>query len=156
MPFTDRHTFSNNGSFLLWMAIFITVFDTSFEIYRMSCRKDALFKLSARNSKLQVIPISMVAVDNLSLCARMCIHENTCKSINYNVFNKSCEILSKNKSDVGNDMIKNADNWRHYEPIIYEVCYVLHSVIKWIVSILIFTSKERCNCLLSVVYGALL
>ena len=88
----------------------------------MSCRRDALFKLSARNSKLQVIPISMVAVDNLSLCARMCIHENTCKSVNYNVFNKSCEILSKSKSEVGNDMIKNADNWRHYEPIIYEVC----------------------------------
>ena len=122
MSLTIRHTSSKNGPTLLLIVILVTVFDISFEIYRMSCRKDALFKLSARNSKLQVIPISMVAVDNLSLCARMCIHENTCKSLNYNVFNKSCEILSKSKSEVGNDMIKNADNWRHYEPIIYEVC----------------------------------
>ena len=99
----------------------ITAFDTSFEIYRQSCRRDALFKLSARNSKLEVIPISLVTVDSLSLCARMCVRENACKSINYNVFNKSCEVLSKSKWEVGNVMLKNADNWRHYEPISYEV-----------------------------------
>ena len=121
MPFTNRHTLSNNGFTLLSIVIFITVFDTSFEIYRMSCRRDALFKLSARNSKLEVTPISMETVDNLSLCARMCVHENTCKSINYNVFNKSCEVLSKSRLEVGNDMLKNADNWRQYEPITYEV-----------------------------------
>ena len=137
MPLKYRHTFSNNGSILLSIAIFITVFDTSFEIYRKSCRRDALFKLSARNSKLEVTPISMVTVDNLSLCARMCVHENTCKSINYNVFNKSCEVLSKSKLEVGNDMVKNADNWRHYEPIAYEVCFVFHSVTEQIGLILL-------------------
>ena len=126
MQFTNRHTFSSNWPTLLSIVIFITVFDTSFEIYRQSCRRDALFKLSARNSKLEVIPISMVTVDNLSLCARMCVHKNTCKSINYNVFNKSCEVLSKSRLEVGNDVLKNADNWRHYEPIANEVYVKLY------------------------------
>ena len=100
---------------------FINAIQMSSEVYRISCRRDALFKMSAKNSKLEVVPISISTLQQLYLCARLCLSVNACKCFNYNVHTKSCEALSKNKQEVGNDKLKNAENWNYYEPIMYEV-----------------------------------
>ena len=99
-------------------SFFINAIQMSSEVYRISCRRDAM---SAQNSKLEVVPISVSTLQQLYLCARLCLSMNTCKCFNYNVHTKSCEALSKNKQEVGNDKLRNAENWNYYEPIMYEV-----------------------------------
>ena len=108
------------SAFLFSMIAFNAITQT-IEIYRMSCRKDVLFKLSADNSKLEAVLISTATQKYLHLCARMCLSKNTCKSFNYNAINKSCEILPQNKQEAGAEKLKEASGWKYYQPLIYEV-----------------------------------
>ena len=105
----------------LFFMIAFNVITQTIEIYRMNCRKDVLFKLSAVNSKLEAVLISTATQKNLHLCARMCLSKNTCKSFNYNAITKSCEILSQNKQEAGAEKLKVASGWKYYQPLIYEV-----------------------------------
>ena len=112
-----------NWGNLISIIFIINAIELSLEIHRMSCRRHAMFKISARNSKLDVIPISTKTMQHLSLCAKMCLGENTCKTLNYNAQLKSCEALSQTKQEAGNNKTTSANGWDYYEPVIYEVSY---------------------------------
>ena len=106
---------------LLSLIFFITAIEFSSEINQMSCRRDTMFRLLTRNSKLNVVPIFTKTMEHLSFCTHECLSENACKSFNYNAQSKSCEALSKTRQEAGDDKTKYADGWDYYEQVIYEV-----------------------------------
>ena len=87
-------------------------------IYRSSCRKDTLFKITDRNVKINGDLLTSNFQKGLSYCVRQCVEIDGCMSINYNqnVLNSSnCEILSISKN--GTLLLESVSGWNHYEPI---------------------------------------
>ena len=81
-----------------------------------------MFRLSAGNSKLNLVPIFTKTLEYLS-CAHKCLSANACKSFNYNAQSKSCEALAKTRQEAGDNEITYADGWDYYEQLIHEVSY---------------------------------
>ena len=96
-------------------------------LYRSQCRKDALFKLTDQNTKVvQNISRNFPAA-TLSRCARACLGDHTCKSINYSPSTSfstaeyNCETLATTKYESLQSMITSHNGWNHYEPVNIEV-----------------------------------
>ena len=87
------------------------------EIFRFPCKKDAVFKLVKRNSRLDASIASTTVAQTLSICAKNCIDISLCKSFNYNADSKSCEALSGSRMTVGDAKLLTTGSWKHYEPV---------------------------------------
>eukprot|EP00794_Sanderia_malayensis_P002969 gene2969-3422_t len=95
-------------------------------IYRSSCRRDALFKATDTDKKLSGQTANLITsthVESLPLCARMCVQEEMkqCRSINYkkNPASKSdnnCQILNIDKNST-TAVLHQSAGWKHYEPV---------------------------------------
>ena len=102
------------------------------EIFRSSCRTDGLFKITDRNAKLDSIKISSLKVPSLSICARNCIKESSCLSINYNPgisSQENCELLASNKSTIGASLISST-GWKHYNPVTQQVIELYYTYLQ--------------------------
>ena len=106
---------------LIAIATIFSAIAKTMQIYRSECRRDVLFKIAARNARLDVVTISIKALARLHLCAKACLDESACKSINYNAVTGSCHTLSRNRQDVSSDKMKSDDGWNFYQPFYYEV-----------------------------------
>ena len=95
------------------------------QIFRSNCRADGMFKLTDRNSKLDSLKISSLKVSSLSICAKNCIKESSCLSINYHPVTSSqenCELLASNKSTAGASLVS-VTGWKHYDPVRQQVSF---------------------------------
>ena len=108
-----------NAVYLLFSCHFVVV--SGVQIYRGNCRKESLFKIGGRGTRLDANIISSKTSPRLSLCAKSCIDETSCKSFNYNVVALICQLLSKDKNDVGVEKLVAVDGWNHYQPIEFMV-----------------------------------
>eukprot|EP00795_Rhopilema_esculentum_P013208 gene13208-4024_t len=104
-----------NAVYLLLSCHFVAV--NSVQIYRGNCRKESLFKIGGRGTRLDANIISSKTSSRLSLCAKSCIDEASCKSFNYNVVALICQLLSKDKNDVGAEKLLAVEGWNYYQPV---------------------------------------
>ena len=99
----------------------MTIFASSavcVQIHRSSCRKDSLFKIAARNSKLNGGLISSINVTDLSSCVKSCLDTDTCQSVNYlddGINNPTCELL--NAMLPGSGSLVSSSGWKFYQPV---------------------------------------
>ncbi len=95
------------------------------QIFRYECRKDGLFKLVARNAKLESSQILLMTTSlvSLSQCAKLCVDEIFCMSLNYNPITTDCEILIESRNPLGNKTLSSIPGWKHYEPVMNRVSY---------------------------------
>ncbi len=101
-----------------------SVFNNGHKIHRSSCRKDALFKLTDRNKKLQGQASNVIGssrVKSLPLCVKLCMQPPNCRSINYKSepgsnTEKNCQLLDIDKSN-STAQLTEAAGWKHYEPV---------------------------------------
>ena len=105
--------------YLITFCNFVVV--SGVQIYRGNCRKESLFKIGGRGTRLDGNIISSKTSSKLSLCAKSCIDETSCKSFNYNVVALICQLLSKDKNDVGVEKLVAAQGWNHYHPVEFMV-----------------------------------
>ena len=84
------------------------------QIFRSSCRKDALFKVTRRNAKLRNSTLASQQTNSLSRCAKLCINSKSCISINFNKMIGQCELLEKNSTTATAELHV---DWSHYEPV---------------------------------------
>ena len=97
--------------------------NTTYQIYRDECKREATFKLAHRNKVLALqrflkLPIKASKQNSLSFCARECTSVSWCKAFNYKV-NKAttnCQLLGFNVSDFGAVLVVEP-GWKHYEPV---------------------------------------
>ncbi len=89
------------------------------QIIRFDCRKDGLFKLVARNTKLQGSQILLMTTSlvSLSQCAKLCVDKSLCMSLNYNPIATDCELLVESRNPIGNRTLSSISDWKHYEPV---------------------------------------
>ena len=95
----------------------------TYQIFRNPCRRDTLFKLENRHSKLSSDKLLSLVVPALAHCARGCLRDSNCLSLNYQPFVSSqvnCELLAGNKTTTG-AVIQSSTGWIHYSPVIQEV-----------------------------------
>ena len=115
----------------IWIKLSIGVIiwqsSESILLYRSQCRKDAIFKLTDKNTKVvQNISRNFPAA-TLSHCARACLGDHTCKSINYSPSasfltpENNCETLTTTKYESSQSMLSSQNGWNHYEPLNIEV-----------------------------------
>ena len=94
----------------------------TYKVYRSSCRRDGLFKLTDTNKKLGgTSDIVLSFQKTLSHCAVHCVRKESCMTINYNKWITSnaqmnCELVGIDKSNA-NAVLIAADAWAHYEPV---------------------------------------
>ncbi len=94
------------------------------KIFRSSCRRDALFKITDRNKKLLGQANSLIGssrVKSLPMCVKLCIEASGCRSVNYksestSSTERNCQLLDVAKSN-STAQLKDAAGWKHYEPI---------------------------------------
>ena len=99
----------------------------STEVYRSYCRRDAIFRLVASNTRLDA-PVIAIEVAHTSIeCSIECIHDSLCNSFNYNVKIKKCEKLSGNRATVGASKLVASNSWEYYEPEEIQVITLLLS-----------------------------
>ena len=112
---------------LLTYSLVVTVISISMckaEIFRSSCRNDALFKFTNKNKMLSgtaSIVVSQLATRNLSFCGKHCIHNSQCLSFNYKKQEPSsgstnCQLLNVVTTTSGTSLTS-ASGWTHYEPV---------------------------------------
>ena len=95
------------------------------KITRLSCRNEGTFKASGKDRIIKAsssILISNVKVASLAYCARNCIKANKCKSFVFKknaatAFEKNCQLLNAEGSNVSLDEIQNSAGWIYYEPL---------------------------------------
>ena len=110
-------------NYLFYVLVLINLHKEQGEIFRYSCRKDGLFKLIARDTKLKTTVNSTEKAKSLSLCAKYCIANNQCRSFNYQQSANQCEILQENKTTSITGTFSSASGWKHYAPIQGQVSY---------------------------------
>ncbi|XP_065051586.1 uncharacterized protein LOC135681186 isoform X2 [Rhopilema esculentum] len=115
LAFVVQQLIKMNTIFLLLSCHIIAV--NGVQIYRGNCRKESLFKIGGRGTRLDANIISSKTSSRLSLCAKSCIDEASCKSFNYNVVALICQLLSKDKNDVGAEKLLAVEGWNHYQPV---------------------------------------
>ncbi len=101
-----------------------TTFNDENKIFRSSCRRDALFKITERNKKLVGQANSLVGwsrVKSLPMCVKLCIEASGCRSVNYksestSSTERNCQLLDVAKSN-STVLLKDATGWKHYEPV---------------------------------------
>ena len=107
---------------LLFMIVAVCMIEASYDIYRSSCRRAAIFNIHTENSKLTGDIIAALYADLLSMCVRKCLQAANCRTINYKKATlngeKNCEILSNDKSSKA---LQAADGWNYYEALIQKV-----------------------------------
>ena len=85
------------------------------QIFRSTCRKDALFKVTTINAKLPSGLLVSKQTDGLNKCAKYCIDDkSSCISINFRKTDGQCELLEKNTSTA---TAQSGPGWNHYEPV---------------------------------------
>ncbi|XP_065053012.1 fibropellin-3-like [Rhopilema esculentum] len=85
-----------------------------YEIYKSSCRRYSVFRITDRGQKVTWGFIKRINASSLSFCLKGCLDESVCKSFNFNKgANDNCELLSSTRKS-GTTY---ADGWNHYEPI---------------------------------------
>ena len=84
------------------------------QIFRSSCRKDALFKVKTREGKLTSGILISKQTHGLDKCAKSCIDGSPCMSINYRKTDGFCQLLEKNSST---ETAQPSADWNYYEPI---------------------------------------
>ena len=87
-------------------------------IYRSSCRKGTLFKITDRNVKINGGLLTSNYQKGLSYCVRECVETDGCMLVNYNLNvldSSNCEILNISKN--GTLFLESVSGWNHYEPI---------------------------------------
>eukprot|EP00794_Sanderia_malayensis_P014221 gene14221-15704_t len=88
------------------------------QIFRNTCTRDGLFKIVQRDSRLDAVVLESVRVKSLAHCAKVCIDNQQCKSINYKTGTvKLCEVLSQSRQELGEVGLKTQSGWKHYEPV---------------------------------------
>ena len=117
---------------LLTYSLLVTVIDISMakaEIFRSSCRNDALFKFTNKNKMLSgaaSIVVSQLAVSHLSFCGKHCIHNSQCLSFNYkrqpSSGSTNCQLLNVVTTTSGTSLTS-ASGWTHYEPVNEVILY---------------------------------
>ena len=110
---------------MTWFLL-ITIFAWSldgadnYEIYRDQCRKEALFKITDRNVKINGGLIQTVHANSLAYCLKNCVDASACKTFNFKptsvTTELNCELLSATRVDSGMTSI-NSLGWKHYEPV---------------------------------------
>ena len=87
------------------------------QIHRSTCRKETLFKIAGRNSKLSGGLISSIVVKALSSCVKSCLNTDACQSVNYldDFNNPTCELLNTTLS--GGGSLVSINGWRFYQPV---------------------------------------
>ena len=93
------------------------------QFHRSGCRKETVFKIAARNSKLGHSLISSSEVKDISHCVKLCLDNNSCQSVNYldDKSNKpTCELLGSVFS--GNGSLISSNGWKFYQPVNTTVC----------------------------------
>ena len=125
---------SRYAVFLIYSSMFLLPLSFStYRIFRNPCRTDTLFRLQDQDSKLNSNKILSVVVASLSHCARNCLREPNCLSINYNPWispQTNCEILAGNKSSNG-AVLEASTGWKHYSPVTQEVISLVYPFLLW-------------------------
>lgn len=119
------------GYFLLSSIIICQFEANKAEIFRSTCRRDAVFKDTNKDNKLsgntENVISEMTAAGVLNCCIR-CVHDSRCISINYKENNsdggRNCQLLDIMKTSPGTSIIE-AVGWTHYEPV-DEVCVLIN------------------------------
>eukprot|EP00794_Sanderia_malayensis_P014223 gene14223-15706_t len=107
-------------SVILIIGIALTLLQpqTVAQIFRNTCTRDGLFKIVQRDSRLDAVVLESVSVKSLAHCAKVCIDNQQCKSINYKTGTvKLCEVLSQSRQELGEVGLKTKSGWKHYEPV---------------------------------------
>ncbi|XP_065069653.1 uncharacterized protein LOC135694729 [Rhopilema esculentum] len=94
------------------------------QIFRSACRRDALMKVTDRESKLVRNSFDIIEsspANTLPKCVVKCMRNSNCKSINFKkVFltnENNCEVLGITKSSTSSS-IASTSGWIHYEPVV--------------------------------------
>lgn len=104
------------------LVIFVILIRSKSEIFKSSCRNDALFKAMDRNTKLysSTATITDLIATSLAACSRNCIRAPKCLSINYKKYvsdtEKNCQLLDILKSNSSTQLTA-VNEWIHYEPV---------------------------------------
>ena len=87
-------------------------------IYRMECRRDAIYKATDKEKILNGGNlVSVINTVTLSHWAKQCTSHIQCKSFNFKKTGSSnCQILDIDKRN-SSGKIENAPGWIHYDPV---------------------------------------
>ena len=122
---------------VLYLNLIIWPSTGSAQIFRSSCRKDALFKATDRDKILSGLASNLLGstrVTSLALCAKACVNLPRCVSFNYKKkpatgVEKNCQLLDVDKGDSTAASLSSAAGWIHYEPVM-QVCQTLFFLFK--------------------------
>ena len=114
---------------LLLILLTLSTINLHANVYRSSCRKDVLMKVTDRDKKLVGSTSNVLLsshVKSLSLCTKKCVDVSLCRSQNYKISVSggneiNCQLLDVNKSSVGVSL-SSAAEWVHYEPVYQVSC----------------------------------
>ena len=97
--------------------------DGEYEIYKSDCRRNALFKVTDRDKKVNDGLEKTLYVEYLVECLKDCLENHNCLSFNYKASkeNSQCELLSSTLIKGGT--LVEAAGWNHYEPAPQKVCF---------------------------------
>ena len=106
----------------LLILIYYDNFSPTVGIFRSTCRRDALFKVSRRNEVLKLQSSNVLALQitaDLPSCAKNCIDRITCRSFNYKTgseLSKNCQTLNIDKQNTS-VTFEASTGWIHYEAV---------------------------------------
>ena len=110
---------------ILYTGLFLVLYHSlvNSQIYRSSCRRDALMKATDRGKKLVGTAsdiVSKLQSKDVRFCVKACSNETQCKTINFknaflSVQEDNCELLKITKDSTG-PTLNQASDWIHYEP----------------------------------------
>ena len=95
-------------------------------LFRSVCKKRAAFQLVRKNTRLNAVAIATEVAHSPTICSLKCTHHSLCRSINYNIKTKKCEILSGDRTTVGESELAASNSWEYYEPENLQVTTLLY------------------------------